>query len=107
MNFQQCKLAYEMDPADLHEALEEDEPIVIVDGRSAIARAKEHVMGAAGLRHGEFTFNNSWSHDKSKLFVCCDGNWAQRVDQDSVEVSKTRIPGARTDRGFDWWKRDG
>ena len=37
MDFYQRKLAHGMDPADLYEALEKDEPIVVVDGRSAVA----------------------------------------------------------------------
>ena len=43
MNFYQSKLAYEIDSADLYEALAKDEPIVIVDGRSASAYAHEHI----------------------------------------------------------------
>ena len=36
MNFYQRKLAYEMDSADLYEAVAKHEPIVVVDGRSAL-----------------------------------------------------------------------
>ena len=74
MNFYQSKLAYEIDSADLYEALAKDEPIVIVDGRSASAYAHEHIPGAISLPHREISFNATESLDKSKRYVCyCDG----------------------------------
>ena len=74
MNFYQSKLAYEIDSADLYEALAKDEPIVIVDGRSASAYAHEHIPGAISLPHREVSFNSTESLDKSKRYGCyCDG----------------------------------
>ena len=43
LDFYRHKLAYEMDSADLYEALEKGEPIVVVDGRTATAYAREHI----------------------------------------------------------------
>ena len=51
MDFYQRKLAYEMDSADVDEALGKGEPIVVVDGRSADAYAQEHIPGAISLPH--------------------------------------------------------
>lgn len=58
MNHYQRKLAYEMDSADLYMALGENEPIVIVDGRSAEAYAEEHIPGAINLPHKAICFNS-------------------------------------------------
>ena len=46
MNHYQRKLAYEMDSWDLYEALGKNEPVVVVDGRSADAYAQEHIPDA-------------------------------------------------------------
>lgn len=45
LNHYQRKLAYEMDSWDLYVALGENEPIVVVDGRSAEAYAQEQLDG--------------------------------------------------------------
>ena len=45
----QSKLAFEMDSWDLHVALSNGEPFVVVDGRSEAAFAKEHIPGAINL----------------------------------------------------------
>ena len=74
LNHYQRKLAYEMDSWDLYEALGKNEPIIVVDGRSAAAYAQEHIPGALSLPHKEICFNSTESLDKSKLYVCyCDG----------------------------------
>ena len=47
----QSKLAYEMDSWDLHVALSNGEPLVVVDGRSEAAFTQEHIPGAINLPH--------------------------------------------------------
>jgi rhodanese-related sulfurtransferase len=59
----QAKLAYEMDSADLHEAIEENKRIVVVDGRSAAAYATEHIPGAIRLPHREITSESTKTLD--------------------------------------------
>ena len=59
MDFYQRKLAYEMDSADVYEALQKDEAIVVIDGRSSGAYAEEHIPGAVSLPHREISFNST------------------------------------------------
>ena len=74
MNHYQRKLAYEMDSWDLYEALGENEPVTIIDGRSAEAYAQEHIPGALNLPHREISHSSTRSLDKSRIHVCyCDG----------------------------------
>ncbi len=74
MDFYQRKLAYEMDSADVYEAIEKGEPIVVVDGRSSSAYAEEHISGAVSLPHRGISFDSTAALDKSKVYVCyCDG----------------------------------
>ena len=45
LNHYKQKLAFETDSWDVYEALGKGEPVVVVDGRSAEAYAREHIPG--------------------------------------------------------------
>ena len=84
LNHYKSKLDFEMDSWDVHEALGKGEPLVVVDGRSADAYAREHIPGAISLPHRGIDSDSTASLDRSRTYVCyCDGI------------------------GLDWWKRDG
>ena len=108
MEFYQSKLAYEMDSADLYDALRKDEPIVVVDGRTAIAYAKEHIPGAVSLPHREINLNNTEALDKSKLYVCyCDGIGCNASTKTALKLLTLGFQVRELIGGLDWWKRDG
>ena len=108
MNFYQRKLAYEMDSADLYEAQAKDEPIVVVDGRSADAYAQEHIPGAISLPHRDISFNSTESLDKSKLYVCyCDGIGCNASTKTALKLLTLGFQVRELIGGLDWWKRDG
>ena len=108
MNFYQSKLAYEMDSADLREAVGRDEPIVAVDGRSADAYALEHIPGSVSLPHREISFNSTESLDKSKLYVCyCDGIGCNASTKTALKLLTLGFQVRELIGGLDWWKRDG
>ena len=108
MSFYQQKLAFEMDSADLYEALEKGEPIVIVDGRSAIAHATEHIPGALSLPHREISPSAAESLDKSKLYVCyCDGIGCNASTKTALKLLTLGFQVRELIGGLDWWKRDG
>ncbi len=68
------KLAFETDSWDLFEMLGRDDPVVVVDGRSAAAYAREHIPGAVNLPHREIGPETTASLDRSMLYACyCDG----------------------------------
>ena len=108
MSFYQRKLAYEMDSADLNEALARDEPLVVVDGRSAIAYSNEHISGAISLPHREISSNSTASLDKSKLYVCyCDGIGCNASTKTALKLLTIGFQVRELIGGLDWWKRDG
>ena len=108
MSFYQSKLAYEMDSADLYEAVGKGEPIVVVDGRSAGAFATEHIPGAISLPHREISSNTTESLDESKLYVCyCDGIGCNASTKTALKLLTLGFQVRELIGGLDWWKRDG
>ena len=108
MNFYQRKLEYEMDSADLKEAMENNEQIVVIDGRSAFAYAEEHIPGAVSLPHREISYNTTESFDKSKLYVCyCDGIGCNASTKTALKLLTLGFQVRELIGGLDWWKRDG
>ena len=108
MTFYQRKLAYEMDSADVYDALEKGEPIVVVDGRSADAFAHEHIPGAISLPHRDISYNSTVSLDKSKLYVCyCDGIGCNASTKTALKLLTLGFQVRELIGGLDWWKRDG
>ena len=110
LNHYQRKLPYEMDSWDIYVALGENEPIVVVDGRSAEAYAQEHIPGALNLPHREICFNSIESLDKSKLYVCyCDGIGCNASTKTATALKLLTLGFQVRELigGLDWWKRDG
>ena len=108
MAFYQRKLEYEMDSADLYDAVEKGEPIVVVDGRAAGAYAKEHIPGAVSIPHREISFNSTESLEKSKLYVCyCDGIGCNASTKTALKLLSLGFQVRELIGGLDWWKRDG
>ena len=108
LNHYQRKLSYEMDSWDLYVALGENEPIIVVDGRSAEAYAQEHIPGALNLPHREICFNSTESLDKSQLYVCyCDGIGCNASTKTALKLLTLGFQVRELIGGLDWWKRDG
>ena len=104
----QSKLAYEMDSADLYEAIQNGEAIVVVDGRSASAYAGEHIPDAISLPHREISANSTASLDRSKLYVCyCDGIGCNASTKTAQKLLTLGFDVRELLGGLDWWKRDG
>ena len=102
------KLAYEMDSADLQEALAKDESIVVVDGRSASAYEQEHIPAAISLPHREISVGSTGSLDRSKLYVCyCDGIGCNASTKTALKLLTLGFQVRELIGGLDWWKRDG
>ena len=108
MTFYQRKLEYEIDSADLREALGRGESIVVIDGRTSDAYAKEHIPGAVSLPHRDISFNNTESLDKSKVHVCyCDGIGCNASTKTALKLLTLGFQVRELIGGLDWWKRDG
>jgi len=102
------KLAFETDSWDVYEALSRDEPVVVVDGRSAEAYAREHIPGAVNLPHREISADSTAALDKSKLYVCyCDGIGCNASTRTALKLLTLGFQVRELMGGLDWWKRDG
>ncbi len=102
------KLAFETDSWDVYEALSRNEPVVVVDGRSAEAFAREHIPGAVNLPHREIDERVTASLDRSKLYVCyCDGIGCNASTKTALKLLTLGFRVRELLGGLDWWKRDG
>ena len=106
--YYQSKLAYETDSADLYEALQRGEAIVVVDGRAASAYAHEHIPDAISLPHREISAETTASFDRSKTYVCyCDGIGCNASTKTALKLLTLGFQVRELIGGLDWWKRDG
>lgn len=107
-NHYRRKLAFEMDSWDLYAALNRNEPIAIVDGRSAEAYAQEHIPGATHLPHKDICSTSTGLLDKSKTYVCyCDGIGCNASTKTALKLLTLGFEVRELIGGLDWWKRDG
>ena len=108
LNFYQAKLAYETDSADLREAIENGEPVVVVYGRAAAAYDREDIPDAISLPHREISAETTASFDRSKTYVCyCDGIGCNASTQTALKLLQLGFQVRELIGGLDWWKRDG
>lgn len=105
----QKKLAYEFDSWDTYEALQDvDTNLVVVDGRSAAAFAKEAIPGAINLPHREICVQSTAYLDKSKIYVCyCDGIGCNASTKTALKLLTLGFQVRELMGGLDWWIRDG
>ena len=108
MNHYRKKLAFEIDSWDLYEALTRNEPVVVVDGRSAEAYAREHIPGSLNLPHREIDEAATAALDRSGLYVCyCDGIGCNASTKTALKLLVLGFRVRELMGGLDWWKRDG
>ncbi|MCY3599254.1 MAG: rhodanese-like domain-containing protein [Gemmatimonadetes bacterium] len=102
------KLAFETDAWDLKEALDRDDPVVVIDGRSAEAYARERIPGAVNLPHREISAETTAALDRSRLYVCyCDGIGCNASTKTALKLLGLGFEVRELMGGLDWWKRDG
>ena len=108
IEFYKNKLAYEMDPSDLFEALEREENIVVVDARQGFGYKKEHIPMAINLPHREMTAESTKHLDKEKMYVCyCDGIGCNASTKGALKMTKLGFKVKELMGGIEWWKFDG
>lgn len=102
------KLKYEMDPADLFEALQASEKITVIDTRKKHAYEAEHIPGAVSFPHREMNESSTAALDKSILYITyCDGIGCNASTKGALNLSKLGFRVKELIGGIDWWKRDG
>lgn len=108
MQHYQHKLAYELDAADLYEAVRTGEPIVIVDARKEVAYQAEHIPGAISLGHRLMNEESTRNLDRSKVYVTyCDGIGCNASTKGALKLTQLGFQVKELMGGLDWWKRDG
>ena len=108
IKFYQNKLAHEMDSWDVFEALENGEPIIVVDGCTAEAYAQEHIPGSVNLPHRELSTTTTATLDKCKTYVCyCDGIGCNASTKTALKLLSLGFEVRELIGGPGWWKRDG
>ena len=108
LNHYKSKLDFEMDSWDVHESLSNGEPLVVVDGRSAEAYAREHIPGSISLPHRGINADSTASLDRSRTYVCyCDGIGCNASTKTAMKLLMLGFDVRELIGGIDWWRRDG
>ncbi|MCY3722858.1 MAG: rhodanese-like domain-containing protein [Candidatus Poribacteria bacterium] len=108
IEFYQAKLNYETDSWDLFEALNNGEPIVVIDARSPETYALEHIPTSINIPHRTMSEATAKELDKSKLYVTyCDGIGCNASTKGALNMAKLGFQVKELMGGLDWWKRDG
>ncbi|WP_343233985.1 rhodanese-like domain-containing protein [Streptomyces sp. SID8385] len=106
--YYQAKLAYETDSADLRDALESGQDLVVVDGRSSEAYAAEHIAGAISIPHRSISQESLAGLSKASLYVAyCDGIGCNASTKTAIKLATAGFRVKELIGGLDWWKRDG
>ena len=108
INYYQNKLAYEMDPSDLFEALESNSSIVVIDARKTMAFEKERIPGSINFPHREMNQESTSKLNKDKLYIVyCDGIGCNASTKGALNLAKLGFNVRELIGGLDWWKLDG
>ena len=108
IKFYQNKLAFEMDPADLFDALENEDNVVVIDARKPEGFAAEHIPGAVNIPHRTMTPESTQSLDKGVTYVVyCDGIGCNASTRGALNLTRLGFRVKELIGGLDWWKGDG
>lgn len=108
ISFYENKLRYEIDPADLHAALNNNEAIVVVDARKPAGYEKEHIPGSINLPHAQMNAETTKDWDRSKLYVTyCDGIGCNASTRGALKLTRLGFRVKELIGGIEWWKLDG
>ena len=108
IQYYENKLAFEMDPADLFEALKKGENIVVVDARKPFGFENEHIPGSINLPHREMTAETTAHLDKESLYaVYCAGSGCNASTKGAIKLAGLGFKVKELTGGLEWWKIDG
>lgn len=108
LRYYENKLAFEMDPSDLFEALVKGEKIVPLDARKIPGYEAEHIPGAINIPYREMTKESTHHLDKEILYVSyCDGIGCNASTRGAVNMTKLGFMVKELIGGIQWWKFDG
>ena len=102
------KLAFEMDPSDLFDALNAGEKVLPLDARKSAGFIAEHIPGAISLPHREMNAENTKDLDKDFVYVVyCDGIGCNASTKGALNMTRLGFKVKELIGGIEWWKFDG
>jgi rhodanese-related sulfurtransferase len=104
----QDKLAYEIDPSDLFDAMNNGEKIIPVDTRRTEGFNKEHIPGAINIPHRTMDIETTKMLRKDVLYVAyCDGIGCNASTKGALKLASLGFKVKELIGGLEWWKLDG
>lgn len=108
IEFYRAKLAYEIDSWDLSEALNNGNPVIVVDARSIESFHAEHIPSAINIPHRSLSEATTSHLDKSKIYISyCDGIGCNASTKAALKLAELGFQVQELMGGLDWWRRDG
>lgn len=108
IKFYENKLAFEMDPSDLFDALNNGEKVIAIDARKAFGFEAEHIPNAINIPHREMSSETTAHLDKEVLYVTyCDGIGCNASTKGALNMTKLGFKVKELIGGIEWWKFDG
>ncbi|GAA3760642.1 rhodanese-like domain-containing protein [Flavobacterium ginsengiterrae] len=102
------KLAFEMDPSDLFDALNNGEKVIALDARKAFGFEAEHIPNAINIPHREMNAESTKHLDRDILYVTyCDGIGCNASTKGALNMAKLGFKVKELMGGIEWWKFDG
>lgn len=102
------KLAFEMDPSDLFEALSKGEKVIALDARKAFAYEAERIPTAINILHREMNEESTKHLDRSFTYITyCDGIGCNASTKGALNMTKLGFKVKELIGGIEWWKLDG
>ncbi|MBK6699981.1 MAG: rhodanese-like domain-containing protein [Saprospiraceae bacterium] len=102
------KLAFEMDPSDLFDALNNGEKVIALDSRIAFGYEAEHIPTAINIPHREMNEETTKYLDKEYVYVIyCDGIGCNASTKGALNMTKLGFKVKELMGGIEWWKFDG
>lgn len=108
IEYYKSKLSYEMDAADVYQAIKKQRKIQLVDTRKRAAYEVEHIANAIHLYHLEMNAGTVEFWDNDTVYVCyCDGIGCNASTKGALQLAELGFQVKELIGGIDWWKRDG
>lgn len=102
------KLAFEMDPSDLFDALNNGEKVIAIDARKPFGFEAEHIPTAINIPHREMNKESTKHLDKDFVYVTyCDGIGCNASTKGALNMAKLGFKVKELIGGIEWWKFDG
>jgi len=102
------KLAFEMDPSDLFDALNNGEKVIALDAREAFGFDAEHIPTAINIPHREMNVETTNHLNKDFVYVTyCDGIGCNASTKGALNMARLGFKVKELIGGIEWWKFDG